>query len=144
MPKRTFQPNNRHRAKTHGFANAPLNAIAYHGFAEGAGSGEPDMRSIRLRLADAERREQGPGEAGSVVIHAPEIFRSKQTYTFGKTGDGILPLGTDGQLLAAPGPAAREYRASILGLHTGEEAMRFGAVAIIRLKSTFRHLSSSI
>ena len=102
------------------------------------------MRSVGLGFADTEGREQRPGEAGSVVVDAPEIFGAKQTYTFGKTGDGILPLGTDGQLLAASGPTAREHRAAILGLHTGEEAMRFGAVAIIRLKSTFRHLISSI
>jgi hypothetical protein len=130
--------------KADGLADAPLNTVAHHGFPEGAGSGEPDVRSIRFRFADAERREQGPGEAGSVVINAPEVFRSKQTYTFGKTGDGILPLGTYGQLLAASGPAAREYRAAVLGLHTGEESMRFGAMTIIRLKGAFRHFSSSI
>lgn len=127
-----------------GLTDAPLDTVAHHGFPEGAGGGEPDMRSIRLRFADAEGREQGPGEAGSVVIDAPEIFRSKQTYTFGKTGDGILPLGTDGQLLAASCPAARQHRTAILGLHTGEEAMRFGTVTIIRLKGAFRHFISSI
>ena len=126
------------------FADPPFDAVAHHGFPEGARSGEPDMRAIRLRFADAKGREQGPGDTGTVVIHAPEVFGTKQTYTFGKTGDGILPLGTNGQLLTAPGPAAREYCASILGLHAGEEAVRFGAVAIIRLKSAFWHLISSI
>jgi len=125
-------------------ADTPLDAVTQHGFPEGARRGEPDVRSIRLRLADAKSREQGPGEAGTVVVDAPEIFRSKQANTFGKTGDGILPLGTNGQLLATPGPAAGKHRAAILGLHASEEAMRLGAVAIIRLKSTFRHLSSSI
>ena len=79
-----------------------------------------------------------------MVIDAPEIFRSKQAYTFWKTGDGLLPFGTDSQFLAAPGPAAREHRAAIFRLHPGEEAMRLGTVAIIRLKSAFRHFSSSI
>ena len=79
-----------------------------------------------------------------MVIDAPEFFRSQQAYTFGKTGDEILPLGTDSEFLAAPGPAPRQHRAAILGLHTGKETMRFGTVAIIRLKSTFRHLVSSI
>jgi hypothetical protein len=102
------------------------------------------VRSIRLHFAYAERREQGPGEAGSMVIDASEIFRSQEAYTFGKTGDGILPLGTDGQFLTAPGPAAGQHRTAILGLHTGEEAMRFGTVTIIRLKGAFRHFSSSI
>jgi hypothetical protein len=79
-----------------------------------------------------------------VVINAPEIFRSQQAYTFGKTGDEILPLGTDGQFLAAPGPAARQHRTAILGLHAGEKAMPFGTVTIIRLKGAFRHFISSI
>ena len=127
-----------------GLADAPLDTVAHHGFPEGAGGGEPDVRSIRLRFAYAERREQGTGETGSVVIDASEIFRSQEAYTFGKTGDGILPLGTDGQFLTAPGPAAGQHRTAILGLHTGEEAMRFGTVTIIRLKGAFRHFSSSI
>ena len=126
-----------------GLADTPLDAVAHHGFAEGAGGGEPDMRSIRLRFAHTEGREQGAGETGSVVIDASEIFRSQQAYTFGKTGDGTLPLGTDGQFFAASGPAARQHRAAILGFHTGEKAMRLGTMTIIRLKSTFRHLISS-
>jgi hypothetical protein len=130
--------------KADGLADAPFDTVTQHRFSEGAGCGEPDVRSVRFRFADAEGREQGPGEPGSVVINAPEIFRSKQAYTFGKTGDGILPLGTDGQLLTAPGPPARKYRAAIFRLHTGEEAMRFGTVAIIRLKGAFRHLISSV
>jgi hypothetical protein len=77
-----------------------------------------------------------------VVIDAPEILRSKQTYTFGKTGDGLLPLGTDGQFLTASGPAARDYRPSVLRFHAGQEAMRLGAMAIIRLKGAFRHFIS--
>ena len=127
-----------------GLPDAPLDPVAHHGFAEGAGCSETDMRSVRRNFANAEGREQGTGETDSVVIDAPEIFRTQQAYTFGKTGDGILPLGTDGQFLTAPGPAARQHRTAILGLHTGEEAMRFGTVTIIRLKGTFRHFSSSI
>jgi hypothetical protein len=102
------------------------------------------MRSTRFRFAYAEGGEQGTGVAGSVIIDASEIFRSQQAYTFGETGDGILPLGADGQFLAASGPAARQHRTAILGLHTGKEAMRLGTVTIIRLKGTFRHFSSSI
>ena len=127
-----------------GLPDPPFDTVAHHGFAQGAGSSEPDMRSCRLRFAYAEGREQGTGETGSVVIDASEIFRSQQAYTFGKTGDGILPLGTDGEFLAAPGAAPRQHRAAILGLHAAAESMRFRAVSIIRLKGTFRHFSSSI
>jgi len=130
--------------KADGLADAPPDTISHHGFAEGARGREPDVRSVRFRFAHAESREKGPGEAGSVVINAPEILRSKQAYTFGKTGDGLLPLGAHGQFLAAPGASPGEHRASILRLHPGEEAMRLGAVAVIRLKSAFRHLISSI
>ena len=41
-----------------GLADTPLDAVADHGFAEGAGCGEADMRPIGLRFADAERREE--------------------------------------------------------------------------------------
>jgi len=126
------------------FADTPFDAVAHHGFPEGARSGEPDMRAVRLRFADTKGREEGPGDTGTVVIHAPEVFGTKQTYTFGKTGDGILPFGTDGQLFTASGPSTRQNSAAILGFHTSEKAVRFGAVAIIRLKSTFWHLISSI
>ena len=105
--------------QAHGFAYAPLDAIADHGFAEGAGGSEPDMRSVRLRFANAEGREQGTGETGSVFVDASEVVRTKQAYTFGKTGDGILPLGTNGEFLAAPGSATRQHRTAILGFHTG-------------------------
>ena len=126
------------------FADPPFDAVAHHGFPEGAGSGEPDVRSVGLRFTDAKGREEGPGDTGTGVIYAPEVFGTKQTYTFGKTGDGILPFGTDGQLLTATSPATRENRSAILGFHASEKAVRFGAVAIIRLKSTFWHLISSI
>jgi len=51
-----------------------------------------------------------------------------------------LPLVADGELLPPTGPPASDHRAAILRGHAGQKAMRFGAVAVIRLKSTFRHL----
>ena len=51
-----------------------------------------------------------------------------------------LPLVADGELLPSTRAAAGEHRAAILGGHVGEKAMRFGALSVIRLKSTFRHL----
>ena len=79
-----------------------------------------------------------------MIIDASEIFGTQQANTFWKTRDSVLPLGTDGEFLAAPGPAARQHRTTILGLHTAAKSMRFGTVTIIRLKGTFRHFSSSI
>src|SRR5580704_6230091 len=54
-----------------------------------------------------------------------------------------LPLRADGEFLPPARTAASQYGAAILGRHTGEEAVRFGASPVVRLKSTFRHLSGS-
>jgi hypothetical protein len=126
-----------------GLAEAPLDTIAHHGIAERTGHGKADSRPIGLRFADAKGREQRAGVARSLVIDSPEIFRSQQTGTFRKTSDGALPLGADSELLAAPRPAARQHRAAVLGLHAGAEPVSLRTVTIIRLKSAFRHFSSS-
>ena len=57
---------------------------------------------------------------------------------------GILPLGTYSELLAPARASAGEHGAAILGLHAAPESVRLRAVAIIRLKGTFGHFSSSI
>jgi hypothetical protein len=57
---------------------------------------------------------------------------------------GILPLGTYSELLASARTATGEHGAAILGLHAAPEAVSLRAVAIVRLKSTFGHFSSSI
>ena len=51
-----------------------------------------------------------------------------------------LPLVADGKLFAATGTPARDHGPAVLGGHAGEKAMRFRALPVIRLKSTFRHL----
>ena len=51
-----------------------------------------------------------------------------------------LPLVADGELLPPARPAAGQHGAAVLGGHAGEKAVRFGALSVIRLKSTFRHL----
>jgi hypothetical protein len=102
------------------------------------------MRPLRLRFADTKCRKQGPGEPGTLVIYPAEVFGTQQTDTFRKTRDGALPLGADGQFLAAACAAPGQNGASVLSFHTGAKPMRFGAVTIVRLKSTFRHVSSSI
>ena len=130
--------------KADGLADAPLDTVAHDRFTDGARDSETDMRPIRLRLADTKSGEEGSGEPGTLVINSSEVFGSQQTDTFRKTRDGVLPLGADGQFLAATGAAAGENGAAVLGLHTGAKPVRFSAMAIIRLKSTFRHFSSSI
>jgi hypothetical protein len=50
----------------------------------------------------------------------------------------------DRQLMAAPCAAAREHGAAILRFHAGPESMGLRALAIIRLKCTFRHWLSSL
>jgi hypothetical protein len=69
-------------------------------------------------------------------------LRAQQTNTFRKTRDGRLPFGADRELFAPTRPAPRQHRTAILGLHAGAETVRFGAVAIIRLKRTLRHSCS--
>jgi hypothetical protein len=130
--------------EAYGLTDPSLNAISHHGFAEGARAGEANMWSFQLRFADTECRKQRSGEPGTLVINPAEVFGTQQTDTFRKTRYGDLPLRTDREFLAASGAATGENSTAILGFHTGTEAMRLGAVAIIRLKSTFRHCGSRI
>ena len=74
--------------QAHGLADAAPDTVADHGFAEGPGRGEADVRPIRLRLADAERRKERAGKARAPIVNSSEVFRSQQTDTFRKTGDG--------------------------------------------------------
>jgi hypothetical protein len=131
------------QVKADGLAEAPLDTIAHHGIAERTGRSKADSRPIGLRFMDAKGREERARVARSLVIDSSEIFRSQQTGTFRKTSDGALPLGADSEFLAAPRPAARQHRATVLGLHAGAESVSLRTVTIIRLKSAFRHFSSS-
>ena len=126
------------------FADPPPDAISRHRPAQRARSSETDSRSRRLGPAKAECGEQRARVTGALVIDSSEILRSQQADTFWKTSDGILPLGTDRQLLAAAGAPPRQHGAAILGLHATAESMGLGPVAIIRLKCAFRHSSSRI
>jgi len=130
--------------ETHGLADAAADAVTDHGFAQGPGGGEADVRSVGLWLADAERREKGARVTGTPIINSSEVFRSQQADTFRKSRDGALPFGADREFLAASRAAAGKNGPAILGFHAGPEPVRLGAVAVIRLKSTFRHFSSMI
>ena len=130
--------------ETHGLADAAPDAVADHGFAEGPGSGETDVRTVSLRLTDAERGEERARETGTPIVNSAEVFRSQQTDTFRKSRDGALPFGADSEFFAAPRAAAGKNGPAVLGFHSGHEPVRLGAVAVVRLKSTFRHFSSSI
>ena len=69
----------------YGLAHTPLDTVASHGLAERAGRRETNVRAIRLRFADAERREERTTEAATVVVNSSEIFGSQQADTFRKT-----------------------------------------------------------
>ena len=102
------------------------------------------MGTIGLGFTETKRGEQRAGETAPLVVDASKIFGTQQTDTFRKTRYGDLPLRTDREFLAATGAATGEHSAAVLGFHTGAEAVGLGAVAIIRLKSTFRHCGSRI
>ena len=127
-----------------GLADAPLDAVANHRTAQGARHGKADARAIRQSAADTEGREQRAGVAGSLVIDSAEIDRSQQADTFRKTSDGVLPLGTDGQLLSPSRPPPGKHGPAVLGFHAAAKAMRLRPMAVVRLKGTFRHCRSSI
>jgi hypothetical protein len=126
------------------FADTPFDTVTHNRLTDGTRDSEADVGAVRLRLADTKSGEEGSGEPGTLVVNSSKVFGAQQTDTFRKTRDGVLPLGANGQFLAATGAAAGENGAAVLGLHTGAKPVRFGAVAIIRLKGTFRHFSSSI
>ena len=55
-----------------------------------------------------------------------------------RVADGLLVAY--GQLVTAAGPAARQHGPSVFGLHALAKSVRFGALAIVRLKCPFRHI----
>ena len=54
------------------------------------------------------------------------------------------PFVADREFMAAPCAAARQHGAAIFRFHARPEPMGLGALAIIRLKCTFRHWLSSL
>jgi hypothetical protein len=127
-----------------GLADAAPDAIADDGLPQGAGSGKADMRPVGLGFADTKGREKGPCKPGTLIVNSAEVFRSQQANTFRKSSDGWLPFGADGKLFASARATAGKNGTPVLGFHPGQEPVRLGAVAVVRLKSTFRHFSSSI
>jgi hypothetical protein len=130
--------------KPHGFADTPLDPVARHGFAERPGGCKSNARSAGFGLAKTERGEKRTGKARSIVIDSSEILRSQQADTFRKAWDGRLPFVADRELLTATGAPAGQYGAAILGFHAAKESVGLSALAVIRLKSTFRHSRSII
>jgi hypothetical protein len=87
--------------------------------------------------------------AQNAVKQEPE-YRTPCSYTLRKSEERNrrtlfgkpaiqLPLRADGKSLAALSAPAGQYGPSVLGGHTGPEAMGFRASTIIRLIGTFRH-----
>jgi hypothetical protein len=141
--------------KADGLANAPLDTVAHHGFSQRAGNRETHARPASSGLKQAESHKKRACKPGSFVINPSEILRSQQADTFWKTVravrsalagpllDGHLPLRTDSELLPTPGTAPRQHSPSVLGFHAAPKSMGLGTVAVIRLKGTFRHFSST-
>ncbi|SRR5579883_530824 len=129
--------------QSNGLPHPSPDAISHHGLTERAGYGEPDPRTVLLRLPDHECGEQRAREFRARVVNPSEVFGSKQTNTFRKTSDRGLPLGADRQFVAAAGAPAGQHGPAVLGSHAGAEPVRFRAAAVIRLKGAFRHGSSS-
>ena len=127
-----------------GLADAAPNAIPHHGLTNGAGNGKTDAWTVQLRLADREGGKQRACEFGARVVNPSKVFGSQQTNTFRKTRDGGLPLVADRKLFPPCRPAAGENGPAVLGFHARAEAVRFRAVAVIRLKGAFRHDRSNI
>lgn len=62
------------KLEANSLANPSLDAISHHGFTECAGTGETNVRTLRLRFPDTECREQGPGKPGTLVVNPAEVF----------------------------------------------------------------------
>jgi hypothetical protein len=71
--------------QTNRLADAPLDAVPHHGFAERARASEANMGSIESGLADTKCRKEGPCEPGALIINPAEVFGTQQTDTFWKT-----------------------------------------------------------
>ena len=125
--------------QAHCLSQAPLDTIAHDGFAERARDGKSDTWADGFGLANTKGSEQGVSVPGTLIVNSSEVLRTQKADTFRKTSDGELPLVTNSQLLAAGRPTAGKNGTAVLGFHPRAEAMCFSAVAIIRLKGTFRH-----
>jgi hypothetical protein len=130
--------------QANGLSEAPLDSVTHDGFADGARNREADAWTGSIGLADTKSGEEGAGVPGTLVVNSSEVLRTQQTDTFRKTRDGGLPLVADSELFAASRTATGKNGTPVLGFHTGTEAVGFGTVTVIRLKSTFRHCGSSI
>jgi len=71
--------------QANGLPDTPLDPVAHHRLADGAGYSETNAGPIGLGFAETESREERAGKTGPLVIDSPEISRSQQTDTFRKT-----------------------------------------------------------
>ena len=132
----------------YGLADTPPNTVPCIRLAERARSRETNVGTVGLLLADTKGGKERAAETAALVVNSSKVLGSQQADTFWKTQiwrvSDLLPLGTDCELLAAPRAPAGKHRPSVLSLHPRTEAVRLGAVTIVRLKSAFRHLYSTI
>jgi hypothetical protein len=73
------------------FSDPPFDTVTHHGFAQGAGTGEADVRSIGIGFLDAECRKERAGESGTLVVNSAEILGTQEANTFRKTRYGDYP-----------------------------------------------------
>jgi len=70
-----------------GLANPSLDAIANHGFADGARQGKADFGTLAFRPQSVEGGEQRPGVPAALIVNSAEIGGSQNTDTFWETCD---------------------------------------------------------
>ena len=126
-----------------GFPYPPLDAISHHRLTDRTGDSEANSWPVGLRLADTKSGEQRPGIPGPAIVYSSKILGAQQTDTFRKSRDGELPLGTYSEFLASACTPASQHGAPVLRFHAAAEAVRLGAMTIIRLKGAFRHFGSN-
>jgi hypothetical protein len=132
------------QVEAHGLADPAFDAVTHNRLTDCARDSEPDVRTARFGFAQTKRGQQGTRHADPFVVNPSKILRSEDADTFRKAWDCKLPFVADGELFASGRATARENGPAVLGLHTRAESVSFRAVTVIRLKSTFRHLSSII
>jgi len=106
------------------------------------GQVNPTLAHPSLLFRRQKAENSGPENLAPSSYTLRKSLERRMRALFGKPAMP-LPLVADGEFFSTASTPAGQHGAAILGGHTGEEAMRFGTVSVIGLKSTFRHLRLS-